>query len=198
MSVLTSHWSCSVKELKTIASSFGEDVSSVANVILDDPRFGDWSGSSKPYQHHYGRHGLSRHTLEVVVSAMSTANMYPFYHCDMKELFFACLFHDTGKMHDYAPTDSSMLHWGSTAHKRLIHHISRSAIIWNGAISLKYDLNEKYHENVLHAILAHHGLRQNGSPVAPKTRVAWILHFCDGLSARMHDSDTLDVVKHYS
>lgn len=33
------------------------------------------------------------------------------------------------------------------------------------------------------------------SPVAQKTRVAWLLHLCDGISARMDDAETLDVVK---
>jgi 3'-5' exoribonuclease len=52
-------------------------------------------------------------------------------------------------------------------------------------------------EEVLHAILSHHGMRQWGSPVAPKSRLAWLLHLADSMSARMADADTLDVVKHY-
>ena len=50
-------------------------------------------------------------------------------------------------------------------------------------------------EDVLHVILSHHGNRLAGSPVAPKTREAWIIHLCDGISARLYDADTWDVVK---
>jgi 23S rRNA maturation-related 3'-5' exoribonuclease YhaM len=76
----------------------------------------------------------------------------------------------------------------------LIHHISRSAIIWAEAASRLYTNYSKYYEPVLHAILAHHGFREAGSPVAPKTRVAWLVHLCDNISARMDDADTFDIV----
>jgi len=55
--------------------------------------------------------------------------------------------------------------------------------------------DNELHDKVLHAILAHHGCREAGSPVAPKTREAWLVHFCDGISARMDDADTWDIIK---
>ena len=48
-------------------------------------------------------------------------------------------------------------------------------------------------DEVLHCILSHHGQRAWGSPVAPKSIEAWILHLCDGLSARADDYKTLDL-----
>jgi 3'-5' exoribonuclease len=50
--------------------------------------------------------------------------------------------------------------------------------------------------NVLHNILAHHGQRAWGSPVAPATKEAWILHLADNLSARLDDCDKHDILKH--
>jgi 23S rRNA maturation-related 3'-5' exoribonuclease YhaM len=58
------------------------------------------------------------------------------------------------------------------------------------------ELNTRYHDSVLHAILAHHGRREAGSPVAPKSRIAWLVHLSDQISARMADADTLDIIGH--
>lgn len=75
-----------------------------------------------------------------------------------------------------------------------IHHISRSALIWSHAVVEHPEFSDKYHDVVLHNILSHHGSREWGSPVAPKTQAAWLLHLCDGISARMNDCDRLDLV----
>ena len=158
------------------------------------PQFGYWTGSHDPILHHYGRHGLNIHTCEVIELGLSCIDNLHIQHLvDRVEYFYAALFHDTGKIFDYVMNESE--EWHPTAHRRLIHHLPRSVLIWHDTIKLFPELNEKYHDSVMHAILAHHGSREAGSPVAPKSRVAWMLHLCDGISARMNDADTLDVVK---
>lgn len=162
--------------------------------VIDNPKFLIWSGSSKPYQHHYGKEGLINHTLEVIELCMSNYELMKTIHNDMQnpELYFlAALYHDVGKMWDYRPTNEQMTEWTSTEHKRNIHHISRSCIEWN-LIAQKENLDQELTDTVSHAILAHHGLRERGSPVAPNSRVAWMLHLCDGISARMYDCNSYD------
>jgi 3'-5' exoribonuclease len=173
-----------VNKLKSLANYYG--VSDIANVVLEDKRFSYWSGSSSPLSHHYGNGGLAIHVLEVVELCMSTNE----YFCSHKnvnkqKLFLAALFHDAGKMWDYEHCNST--EWRANYHKKAIHHISRSALVWNEA-KIKYNFNDDEDE-VLHAILAHHGSKEYGSPVQPLTRLAWILHLCDSLSARMDDCD---------
>ena len=68
--------------------------------------------------------------------------------------------------------------------------------MWTQAAMRDAVIFSNYHEDVLHAVLAHHGTREAGSPVAPKSRVAWLVHLCDGISARMYDADTMDVINH--
>jgi hypothetical protein len=135
-----------------------------------------------------------------------------------KWLFSAALFHDAGKMWDYEPAplplgimaetpegrEKEYAEWQGTAHKRHIHHISRSALLWNETASKISQIaanssNSQYKglhqgviDDVLHAILAHHGLREWGSPVSPNTQMAWLLHLCDGISARMNDANKWD------
>jgi 3'-5' exoribonuclease len=159
-------------------------------VYLEDQRFFDWSGSSKPEQHHYGRHGLMTHTYEVIELCFAVNGVYGL-PIDYTELFFSALFHDAGKMYDYAPTNSEMTEWTGTEHKHRIHHISRSALIWSEAVKKhgSPEFVEKYHDAVLHNILAHHQLREWGSPVRPDTRAAWCLHLCDNLSARLYETE---------
>jgi 3'-5' exoribonuclease len=193
----------------------------VANFYLDDPRFLIWTGSPKSHQHHYGDGGLAKHTLDVITIALNNAKYFIAKYKDdpVKKssidpiaVFFAALYHDAGKMYDYEKVlnkdvgfvgviPSSEAVWTSAPHKRLIHHISRSSIIWTEAVNTIQEpynfIKEHYYEPVLHSILAHHGSREWGSPVAPKTRVAWLVHLADQMSARMEDADTLDIVNHH-
>ncbi len=158
------------------------------------PQFETWSASSEPFKHHYGEGGLIQHTAEVIELCFSTRHTLNLENViDKEELFYAALFHDVGKIYDYEfePVDNI---WIKTEHARKIHHIFRSALIWNELIS-EYEhkeIKDKYGNSVTHAILAHHGCREYGSPVSPKSRTAWLLHLCDAISARMNDADTLD------
>ena len=176
-----------------ISKKYNVQENLVLNVI-NNPKFSTWSGSSKPHQHHYGKEGLINHTLEVIELCMANYELMKTIHDDMQnpELYFlAALYHDVGKIWDYEPTNEQMTEWTSAKHKRNIHHISRSCIEWN-LIAQKENLDQEFTDAVSHAILAHHGLREWGSPVAPNSRVAWMLHLCDGISARMYDCNSYD------
>lgn len=190
----------SILYIEQLAKLYSPEVEKIVNILLKDDRFIKCSGSSKPHQHHYGDNGLLLHTAEVIVLCNKVRNEYSdVYDIDSLELFFAALFHDSGKMFDYTKnqaTTEPSLEWTGNDHKRMIHHISRSGIIWNDAIKTNQKLYDKYFEKVLHAILSHHMCREAGSPVAPKSRVAWILTLCDNLSARMYDADSLDIITH--
>lgn len=181
-----------VKELQDISIMLGKEIYLLSNEVFADYRFGFWS-ASLDNKHHYGKGGLAEHTLEVVKVALNTNKLLK---CNVSEneLFLACLFHDSGKIEDYSPLDTNYKNWEGTLHKRMIHHITRSALKWNNAVMKYPECFDLYHENVLHAILSHHGLREWGSPVAPYTKVAWLLHLSDSMSARMNDCEKFDVL----
>jgi 3'-5' exoribonuclease len=183
-----------VTELFNIGKSLGKDISLLSLSVLDKVNFGLWTGSLDN-KHHYGTGGLARHTLEVVNVALNT-NKILNCNVDESELYLACLFHDVGKLWDYKKTESNsdVDDWEGTLHKRTLHHISRSGLVWHDSIIKFPQLYDKYHDNVLHAILAHHGNREWGSPVSPYTKCAWLLHLSDSMSARMNDCDKCDIV----
>lgn len=179
-----------IEKLEYLANSFDKWVCKIALKLIHDKKFQIWSGSSKKEQHHYGDYGLIKHTAEVVELVLSNNELLNL-NIDESELFLSALYHDSGKTHDYEKVNGV---WGQTIHKTLIHHISRSALIWHDAV-INSEINDKYHDNILHNILSHHGQREWGSPISPKTKVAWLLHLCDGISARMDDGETLDLTR---
>lgn len=180
--------------LQAMADKMG--VMSVYDELLYQyPQFDMWPASHNPMLHHHEIGGLVRHTWEIVDIGMHTIpTLNLCSKVDPREFYLAALFHDSGKLFDYAMDKDGKV--TSTPHKRHIHHISRSGLIWHDIIQKFSELKDKYHDNVYHAILAHHGMREWGSPVAPNTHTAWLLHLCDSMSARMDDCDKLDVVKH--
>lgn len=170
----------------------------LANKVLERNDFRIWSGSSKPEQHHYGNCGLLIHTQEVVHLCLLNEQAMNL-GLDRQLVYLAALYHDIGKVWDYTPNmphgqidsfetlselgDSACYNWSSTDHKYKIHHITRSALFFNENVHI----DPKDEDEITHAILAHHGLREWGSPVTPKTKLAWLLHLCDNMSARMYD-----------
>lgn len=178
--------------IRNAATSLGSEIINIfAYLIRSYPEFLVWSGSHHQDAHHYGKYGLIKHTAEVIKLCFVTKNSID-ANVDNNVLFLSALFHDTGKIFDYKPVDKDYIHWTSTPHKRNIHHISRSGLIWHDCAEKHSQIYSRYHDEVLHAILAHHGKREFGSPVAPKSKEAWLLHLCDSISARMDDADRLD------
>lgn len=192
--------------------------------VLHNPKFSLWSGCSHKDRHHYGVGGLQYHTWEVVHfchvnAALTNEASVGKKSIDIATLLLAALYHDVGKMWDYVPVKPSRLsedspvrevdfeglqdytrngaadfiQWKGASHKRTIHHISRSGIEWTKAVE-RTGLGKDIEDQVLHCILSHHGQREWGSPVAPKSREAWLLFLCDGISARMNDADSFDMV----
>ena len=186
--------------LKNRANLFG--VLRVYDCLLKHyPQFSTWAGSHNKILHHCEPNGLARHTSEIVelgIQVISTLHLQT--DTDYTEFYLAALFHDTGKMFDYKLAHNASIYgdlrsdsWEPTEHRRLIYHIPRSTLIFHD-IAKETDVPEELQNRVLHAILSHHGAREHGSPVAPKSRVAWLLHLCDSLSARMDDCERLDVL----
>lgn len=181
------------------------DFLKVVSVITDNPKFAKWWGGLRG-QHHDFEGGLARHTREVIELCFDSIKRLNL-KIDKKEIFLSALFHDIGKTYDYMENPETGVmafdlmgnpcdiepKFVAASHKRIIHHISRSGIIWSHAV-MGTSLNDEYHDKVLHNILAHHGQREWGSPVAPKTQAAWLLHLCDNISARMNDCNRLDLV----
>lgn len=178
-----------LNDLTVLAREAG--VEDLVTKVLLDTRFFVYSGSHSKYTHHYGTHGLLKHTLEVVeiiLSVFNTLNLDPHL---LGELVVSAIWHDYGKVWDYH-FDSATAEWVVTEHRRNIHHISRSAIEWEKFVQDFTSLDPRFKLRVTHNILSHHCLREYGSPVGPKGKAAWLLHLADNMSARLDDANRFD------
>lgn len=181
-----------IKELKKVVEGWEHPLGAIADTLLNNAEFKIWPGSIDKHHAHMG--GLAEHTWEVWNLSVDTLfRLGLTTQVDVVELYFAVLFHDAGKIYDYE--QEFPLIWKKSNHCRNIHHISRSGLIWHDAVAPYPEIHAKYHDKVLHAILAHHGQRAWGSPVAPKSQVAWLVHLNDNLSARMNDWHLIDAAK---
>ena len=165
--------------------------------LLDIPRFVRWPAS--PSKHHTWAGGLAEHTAQVHGIAMRLCDAAEAAGKPMDRLVVACasIFHDAGKIHDYAevkrdpsaygpigldachrPIDLPDSIWVKDRHCDLIHHVVRSAEMWDQLSDFAF-VDTDFGMSVKHAILAHHGRLEWGSPVTPKTREAWAVHLAD-------------------
>lgn len=144
--------------------------------------------------HHARRGGLVEHTAQMLRTADVICGVYPRLNRDL--LLAGVLFHDCGKL------------WESTYGERsftpqydqlgeLLGHISIGIELvnrlWKGLAELPEweswktlePASEEVRRHLLHLIAAHHGTREFGSPVEPKTPEAMALHYVDNLDAKL-------------
>lgn len=193
-----------IAENITTTNPEGHRIADAIGVVLNRPELLVWPGSTTAHHSYTG--GLLQHIEEVLQLALSMSSAAPylgFPSIHRASLIAAVVFHDFGKLWDYAPVlhqnieDISdmtqpewvrreILGWRSTSHSHLTHHVSRSNMEWV-RIAARCEIDEETIEAVSHAILSHHGRREWGSPVAPATPLAWILHLADMASARWRE-----------
>jgi 3'-5' exoribonuclease len=143
--------------------------------------------------HHARRGGLVEHTAQMMRVAKEIAPLYPPLNTDL--LVAGILFHDSGKLWENAlPENGFVMNYDELG--ELMGHISIGLelvnALWRRLSTENADewknllpTSEDVRIHLLHLIGAHHGEREFGSPVAPKTPEAMALHYIDNLDARL-------------
>lgn len=161
----------------------------------------DWAGwnrfCSAPAgrsHHHACLGGLLEHTLSMVRAADLLLPHYSLTVPLKRDVIIATiLIHDVAKVFEYACEDYS---WKFTPYGSLIGHITGGYDIWMQN-ARKCNVAEDIMAGVGHAILAHHGQTDWGSPVSPTTCNGWFVHLIDlidsrmGSMARLHDEGAM-------
>lgn len=162
-----------------------------------------WTWPASLSHHHAYETGLVQHTLEVAYLALHMAMKFSDVNKDV--LIAAALWHDFGKVTEYAEKEETpgdpipknrfltrsfgvgVVHrfWVKSDKCRSSHdHIITSAQEFVVA-ARQTGIDREIEEAVVHCILAHHGpVKEWGSPVAPQTLEALLLHQADMLSAQ--------------
>jgi 3'-5' exoribonuclease len=140
--------------------------------------------------HHARRGGLLDHTVSMLKVAQAVAPCYPNVVPDL--LFAGVICHDLGKIveNDTGEGFVPKLNLGG----ELLGHINIAIEIlnraWKDASSAQPDVfsgagAELIRQHLLHLVASHHGTKEWGSPVTPKTPEAILLHGIDNMDAKM-------------
>jgi 3'-5' exoribonuclease len=144
--------------------------------------------------HHARRGGLVEHIAQMMRAGDAMAAVYSDLNRDL--LLAGILFHDSGKLWENCfPKESFIMPHDFRA--ELIGHVSVGVELvnrlwqklkegeefssWN-VLSPDSDLVRLH---LLHLVASHHGEKQYGSPVEPKTPEAMTLHLIDNLDAKL-------------
>lgn len=147
-------------------------------------KFETWPAAK--YKHHSYKHGLLEHTLEVALFCEADIALADKIHRPilLDILRAGALLHDMGKVSEIEISDSG--DYGYTSKGELLGHIvlAYNWVAQAFAYHIK-DAPKEISEHISHLILSHHGKKEWGSPVEPKTHEAHILHLADMKSAQM-------------
>lgn len=129
--------------------------------------------------HHACIGGLLEHTLNVVRTCAAISDLYPSVDRDL--LLTAAALHDIGKIDEYRWSVS--IDFSDAGH--LIGHVVGGTMMVKEAIDLIEGFDPLTSLALQHAILAHHGQKEFGSPKRPKSVEAFMLHQADDLDAKV-------------
>lgn len=130
--------------------------------------------------HHAYRGGLLEHKLQMADVARYLARAYG---ANEDVVLAGVLLHDIGKLQElhYEPGGASYTRDGN-----LVGHIGLGLILVREAINGLSDFPDDLRAQIEHLIVSHHGTRDHGSPVEPRTIEAFILSMVDELDTRIH------------
>ena len=166
--------------------------------VLCEAFLNDWgerfrrTAAARKY-HHARRGGLVEHTAQMMRVAKAIAPLYPQLNIDL--LLAGILFHDCGKLWENAlPENGFVMNYDELG--ELVGHISIGLeivnVLWrklsteNAEAWKNYSpASEDVRAHLLHLIGSHHGTKEFGSPVEPRTPEAMILHYIDNLDSKL-------------
>jgi 3'-5' exoribonuclease len=143
--------------------------------------------------HHARRGGLIEHTAQMMRVAKAIAPAYP--QLNLNLLLAGILFHDSGKLWENQFSETGFV-MDYDELGELVGHISIGLEIvnslWRKLSTENADIWKTYSPSsedvrlhLLHLIGSHHGQKDLGSPVEPKTPEAMALHYIDNLDSKL-------------
>jgi 3'-5' exoribonuclease len=142
--------------------------------------------AAKHYHEAY-RHGLLEHTLSVAQAVSAISASFPGVDRDLAVT--GALIHDIGKIEAYASQGVAI---DLTDDGRLLGEIPMGYYLVRRQIEQVDGFPWTLARPLLHIVLSHHGALANGSPVAPMTREAWVVHMVDNMGGKLGSFDRLE------
>lgn len=145
--------------------------------------------SAAAQNHHAFIGGYLEHTLSVTKNAIYLADKYVAYYTDMQpplqksHIVAGAILHDIGKLYELELKPEG---WQFTAQGRLVGHIMIGRDMFREKARTVEDISPETVLRMEHIILSHQNLPEWGSPVAPHTPEALLVHFADDIDAKFH------------
>lgn len=130
--------------------------------------------------HHAYRGGFLEHIVKMAEVGDAVARAYG---ADTDLVLAGVILHDIGKLQELAYESGSIAY---TREGNLLGHIAIGLILVREAASGVAGFPPELRIHLEHLVLSHHGSREHGSPVEPKTIEAFILSAVDELDARIN------------
>jgi 3'-5' exoribonuclease len=191
-------------ERQTLLNALLEEVATIFDAVQDPrlrllaleflrqygPRF-QRAAAARDF-HHARRGGLLEHTAQMLRGAGALSEVYPNLNWELVKT--GVLFHDSGKLweNDYREDGFEMPH---TRLGELLGHIPIGLELVN-RLWRECETQEAFKqpgtpsaqavkEHLLHLVASHHGTKEFGSPVTPRTPEAAMLHYLDNIDAKL-------------
>jgi len=169
-----------------IASIERPDLARLLSAVFDD---GDIArrftrAPAAKLNHHACIGGLLEHSLSVARLVGTATDLYPEMDGDLA--ISVALLHDIGKMGSYEATSFEITEEGA-----LWGHVYAGSELVQRKIDGLAGFDPELRRRIVHAILAHHGRLEAGSPVVPMTLEAMVVHHADHL-----DGDVRGAIDH--
>lgn len=130
--------------------------------------------------HHAYRGGFLEHVTKMAEVGRLVTNAYG---ADWDLVLAGVILHDIGKLQELGYEGGA----GSyTRDGNLVGHIALGIVMVREAINGIPEFPDDLRAQIEHLIASHHGVREHGSPVEPKTVEAFILASIDELDARLN------------
>jgi 3'-5' exoribonuclease len=144
------------------------------------------SPAAKHYHQAY-RHGLLEHCLSVAQGVSALSSTFP--GIDRDVAVTGALLHDIGKIEAYSSAGGAI---DMTDAGKLQGEIPLGYYMVRRRIEDLPGFPAATAQAVLHIILSHHGKLEHGSPVAPCTREATLVHMIDNLGGTLGSFDRIE------
>ena len=148
--------------------------------VLDEqgPALREWPAAQ--VIHHAYRGGFLEHLCTMAAAA---ADLGRLYGADTDLLLAGVVLHDIGKLQELS-YDRGLVSY--TRDGNLLGHITQGVLLVRAMAAQIPDFPDEVRVHLEHLILSHHGSKEHGSPVEPKTVEAFILAAVDDLDARLN------------
>lgn len=155
-------------------------------LVLDQEgdKSGDfWTAPAAANLHQAYAGGLAEHSVQVADIAFTNAHWCP--GLDGTVLVAAGLLHDIGKPIEYEGISREQTDISKLVGNTTLSYQTACELLRVGMEMIPTLRPGERMDNIRHCIIAHHGRREWGSPVVPRTMEAWLVHLADMVSSRI-------------